>query len=359
MPPLQCGAGQLQCGTICADPFTSSAFCGASGDCEGASAGAVCGPNEFCDQGTCAPGCAAGLLSCEGNCVDPQSDEGFCGAIGSCAGEEAGTACAATESCVSGVCTSDCSETELTCGDRCADPQTDAEFCGATGDCTGANAGVACPDGDQCVAGQCETPCLAPSVTCDGTCIDPLTNNTYCGAGGDCTGASAGVTCDEGSDESCQNGTCEVGCVAPNLLCGGDCIDPSTDVAFCGATGDCAGANAGQACASLESCVGGQCSCEAPGLVCDGACVDPDTDANFCGATGDCTGANAGQACASLESCVGGQCNCEAPGLVCDGACVDPDTDANFCGATGDCAGANAGAVCVDPQTCVDGSCGS
>lgn len=48
------------------------------------------------------------------------------------------------------------------------------------------------------------------------------------------------------------------------IECDGDCVDPSSDALFCGASTDCAGSNAGQACSPSAACMAGECidSCD-------------------------------------------------------------------------------------------------
>jgi hypothetical protein len=48
--------------------------------------------------------------------------------------------------------------------------------------------------------------CAGDLIRCDGTCIDPLTDDAYCGASGACTGASAGAAC--GMGLACEAGAC-------------------------------------------------------------------------------------------------------------------------------------------------------
>jgi len=359
--PLQCGVSQIQCGTDCVNPANSQTNCGASGDCSGANAGVECGQNEFCDDGTCAAGCAAGLVDCAGNCIDPQTDNTYCGASADCAGDTAGVTCVGTENCTLGACVSDCNLPNLDCDGACIDPQTDVTYCGATDDCQGDNVGVTCGAGEECDGGACVEACAPPNLVCEGTCIDPQTDNTYCGAGGDCSGASAGVTCDAGAGESCQNGVCETGCVAPNVDCQGNCINPLSDLTYCGASDDCAGGNAGVTCQSGETCDNGSCvlDCQAPSVVCDGSCIDPQTNGTYCGASGDCAGGNVGVTCQNGESCVDGTCQagCDAPNLVCGGNCINPQQDDTYCGATGDCMAGNEGVTCQNGESCVDGNC--
>src|SRR5690606_839175 len=97
----------------------------------------------------------------------------------------------------------------IACDDTCVNPNTDRNHCGATEGCgEGArDAGEVCDAGEICVAGTCTLSCPAPLVACGGTCIDPDTNADYCGASGDCQGANAGVAC--GAEQECVDGECE------------------------------------------------------------------------------------------------------------------------------------------------------
>ncbi|MFH0899530.1 MAG: hypothetical protein V2A73_02750, partial [Pseudomonadota bacterium] len=161
------------------------------------------------------------------------------------------------------------------CGGSCVDPNTDRTYCGAKADCGGANAGVTCPDGYMCNgAGVCELSCQDDLLDCGGICIEPNTNRTHCGAKGDCTGSNAGVACADGY--VCNGaGVCELSCQAGLVDCGGTCIDPNTDRIRCGASADCAGANDGTVCPDGYVCNGaGVCelSCQAGLVNCGGTC---------------------------------------------------------------------------------------
>ncbi len=84
------------------DPLTSNNHCGATTDCQGSNAGAVCGLGHKCDgAGLCALTCQQGLVECFGSCVDPASNPTFCGAGPSCTGY---TTCPGTHACVNGTC---------------------------------------------------------------------------------------------------------------------------------------------------------------------------------------------------------------------------------------------------------------
>jgi hypothetical protein len=57
------------------------------------------------------------------------------------------------------------------------------------------------------------------------------------------------------------NGKCVPTCLFTQVMCSGQCIDPSTDDAHCGASATCdldAG-TAGSACVSPARCVNGSC----------------------------------------------------------------------------------------------------
>lgn len=81
--------------------------------------------------------CPTGQISCEGQCIDPSADERFCGAQGTCQGTEAGVSCRVGELCITGQCTLACAGDQLLCDERCVDPSTHPDYCGAWGNCMG------------------------------------------------------------------------------------------------------------------------------------------------------------------------------------------------------------------------------
>ncbi|RLB61149.1 MAG: hypothetical protein DRI90_12045, partial [Deltaproteobacteria bacterium] len=139
-------------------------------------------------------------------------------------------------------------------------PDTNNAFCGASGDCLNTNAGVACVDGEKCDgSGVCALTCQTDLIDCNGTCIDPDTDNTFCGATTDCTGSNDGTVCVDG--EKCDgSGVCALTCQSGLIECASTCIDPATNPTYCGATGDCLGGNIGTTCTGGEACVAGACS---------------------------------------------------------------------------------------------------
>lgn len=137
--------------------------------------------------------------------------------------------------------------------------------------------------------------CNEESLTCNGVCVDPLTDSQNCGG--------CGITCAAG--EGCTNGVCVVG--------GGSCEPGTTEMCYSGPTGT----------AGIGLCRAGMRTCADNGFW--GACVGEVTPAS--------------------EVCTNGaddDCN----GLVDDEADQDGDGWTN-CG--GDCCDA-AGTGCADPE---------
>jgi|GEM_PF-6466008 len=106
-----------------------------------------------------------------------------------------------------------------TTGDGDTDGDTDTT---GDGDTTGDACDGACLDDEECVDDLCVPLCAQGEIVCEGGCIDPLTDMGYCGAVGNCLGQDAGESCDptpanlcDGAlGETCQAGVCGQGCVA-------------------------------------------------------------------------------------------------------------------------------------------------
>ena len=125
----------------------------------------------------------------------------------------------------------------------------------------------ACGPGSACLDGVCSSACPSAEVICGGQCVDPATDNRYCGATTGC-GVDAGApgsACGEGS--GCSAGSCASICGAAEVFCGTECVDPQTDTTYCGATLGC-GVGAGEAgatCATPSTCSGARCTAPLPG----------------------------------------------------------------------------------------------
>lgn len=114
----------------------------------------------------------------------------------------------------------------LQCGGRCVDAETDVEFCGARGDCLGANAGESCLGGKTCFGGLCVTPCPNGLLACRNpgsntqVCVDPARSSAFCGAGMDCLGSNAGQECPDNG--VCSDGACT--CLPGYTRVAGQCV---------------------------------------------------------------------------------------------------------------------------------------
>ncbi len=113
-----------------------------------------------------------------------------------------------------GGATSDCPPDDSLCDGSCVDPQADDSYCGAGPDCA-KNPGQACSDNETCVSGQCVLDCPVDRLACDGTCVDPQTAAEHCGAGPDCD-EQPGVACD--ASEQCKGGVCVQRCIFDTSL---------------------------------------------------------------------------------------------------------------------------------------------
>jgi hypothetical protein len=368
-----CRPGLVNCGNRCVDPASDRAFCGATSGCglEAGSPGTVCAQGQVCSSGTCQVSCQQGLVKCDGTCVDPASDRSFCGASQSCDADAGtrGTACAQGQVCSSGTCQVSCQQGLVKCDGTCVDPNSDRAFCGAAQSCDAdaGTRGTACAQGQVCSSGTCQVSCQQDLVNCGGKCIDPVSDRAFCGATSGCglEAGSPGTVCAQG--QVCSGGTCQVSCQQGLVNCGGKCIDPKTDRSFCGASGSCDGdaGTRGTACALGQVCSSGTCqvSCQQGLVKCDGKCVDPQTDRSFCGASASCdadAGAR-GTACGLGQVCSSGTCqvSCQQGLVKCDGRCVDPQTDRSFCGASASCDGdaGTRGTACGLGRVCSSGTC--
>ncbi|MFO0557273.1 MAG: hypothetical protein U0269_04590 [Polyangiales bacterium] len=273
------------------------------------------------DVNQCEVGLGSRFDLCSGACVEIASDRNNCGMCG--------RRCAPDQACSEGSCVFACSAGLVACDNRCVDPRTNPDYCGAQGDCLGAlNRGSQCVGGRSCVAGRCQFVCPAGQIACDGNCVDPAANPAYCGARNECTGADRGTVCPSGQVCTAMGCRCPAGFVS----CGGTCIDPNTNRDNCGASLDCAGANAGTRCPMGQICVGGTCgtTCGTGAVLCGGNCIEPLSNRTFCGARGDCTGANAGSTCSASELCINGTCTYYEPpqSYACLG--IEDPFDASF-----------------------------
>lgn len=179
---------------------------------------------------------------CGAACVDTAGDNRHCGACNK--------ACGAGTQCTAGACVATCPQGEVACGGTCVDTQTSRAHCGGCG--------APCSAGQVCSTGVCALSCQSTLVNCGGTCVDGQTSRTNCGAKVDCAGANAGSACKAG--EVCSAGACAASCGSSLLNCGGTCVDPQTSKTNCGASATCTGGTVGTACTATQLCIAGKCA---------------------------------------------------------------------------------------------------
>jgi len=100
---------------------------------------------------------------------------------------------------------------EISCSGVCVDTDIDPSFCG--------NCATSCDTGQGCSDGACADRCAAGEVLCNDNCIVPQTNADFCGAAGTCSGGDSGADC---GDETCSDGVCTaaaryLGSLTPSL----------------------------------------------------------------------------------------------------------------------------------------------
>jgi hypothetical protein len=376
---------------------------------------------DFNEAGKCRPGEHLGRSGCHclktlcpaplglGEfCADTSNDPLNCGACN--------RKCSIDEVCVDSVCAPKCSADEELVNGKCL-PKCPA---GATRDSSGT---CQCPSGEHLATGfnRCDPDCTGVQVndpqtgacvcpvatqSCNGQCVDTLTDTNNCGTCGivcpsgascnsgscQCTNANQEIVTINGQKQcapKCPTGatrdpiTGQCNCPSEQQVCGvtdtspGTCTDLQSDINNCGACSNvCTGG--GQTCqsgscqcpADKPNLVNGQCTACSEGYTDCGDPLNPvcnnlQVDTRNCGACGN--------VCPTGAGCIGGQCQCpdgEVPGTGSDaGTCVQDCSTLGpgfqYCSNYGQCIDTNGdslncgqcGNKCTGGQSCVNGAC--
>ena len=357
----RCPAG-LFCdvGGRCAIGCDADADCGAllcdrdEHVCTGCQSDLDCSAGTRCENATCIRGCATNdscptsWLCCTGECKNPLTDSGHCGA---CA-----AACEGASECLNGLCGSPrCEPGTAECdGDTAticeADVSNDPTNCGkcrvtcASEFCSGGTCtSVDCPSGfadcNQEEADRCETDLttVTDCGSCETRCSDVHGEPS-------CTSRGCRIACDDGYDDCDED--VETGCETRL----------ATDAAHCGSCGnECTNENGGTRCVEGECsprCDGGFGDCD--GDPANGCETDLTTSLANCGACGErCAPPHADGVCEEgvcTARCDTGFDDCNGDVVDgCESDLGDPDTCGsctNHCGANGGTASCGKGGTC-------------
>lgn len=294
--------------------------------------------------------------------------------------------------CQSAIAASCIEEGGVLCYNKCINPKTSSQYCGADDNCS-EESYTDCTKNlteNMCVAGQCSSSCPDGQKNCQGVCLEWSSNHVLecpdsqmiCDADyADCDGDASngcesailrdsahcggcGMACEDG--EVCLEGACVTNHCSDSLtLCatdsGNQCMDTKgSDINHCGACGYMCPAT--QTNATLKGCVAGQCEyeCTSPytniGSATHTNCVDLSSDHKNCGSIGNI--------CTTGAVCLDGQCtlvNCSGGLTLCatdsGNQCIDlGGTDADNCGTCGYQCSEHPQANATS-NVCLDGRC--
>jgi hypothetical protein len=258
-----CPSGQIICNSTCVNPQTNNTHCGGcnspcsnertcqSGQCKcpgnkPVECGSTCQP-ACCPGAACSPpisglclssgicGCALGLTSCAGACVNTSTSLQHCGSCGTVCTNVNGTT-----QCSSGTCQPTCSPGWANCdgnpNNGCEASLNNTSSCGSCSiQCQSVNGNPTCP------AGVCVPNCNSGYADCDGNKPNGCETNTNTNAA-HCGGCNS--PCPMGA--TCSNGSCA--CPVGKKQCNGT-----------GPCVECCGNNECTAPAPMNKCCGGVC----------------------------------------------------------------------------------------------------
>jgi hypothetical protein len=281
----------------CVNPSNDSNYCGIKPEKLETNNTNFCGNNEYCNNGVCT--CNQNYIKCYDECIRPETDNHYCGAKGNCQDNDPnsenyqGEKCGVGSVCNHGVCECDIESGYVNCSGKCIKPN-DSSTC------------VEFVDGGECQIRNCSSfngicksynefyrcECREGLVLCGETCIDPQTDNQYCGASGLCNSEDdlknfSGKNCKNNLNAPlCANGDCTANCPGGQNVCDGSCVDFSSDVLNCGKCGNSCnkydnGIGECKDGCSLKGCMEGYSNCDDNDA--NGCEINSDTDVNNCG----------------------------------------------------------------------------
>ena len=292
----------------CINPMSDNKYCGAK---TGEELGEDCTAKSgfFCSNGICSESCLDGTTLCKGACIDTASTH-----VSVC--DDSSITCEDHYADIDGVVTNGCEVNLL----------ADNNHCGSKNN--------QCTDGRTCINGNCSCSTgLTYCKTGDNTkaCIDASSSNQFCG----CDESKVGDDCNQ-KGQVCSSNACSTTCSGSTTLCKGSCIDKAaTHVSDCNDTSITCEAN----------------YADVDGIVTNGCEVNLLTDDNHCGSKNN--------KCTNGRTCTNGNCSCPTNLTYCKTgnstfACVDASSSNQYCG----CSESSKGTNCTTTgEICTSSSC--
>lgn len=275
-----------------------------------------------------------------------------------------------------------CADGLIKYGEKCLNPYN-PETCGVNEDELKNNTIHSCGKNEICDGKECL--CIQGFDKCDGEdgCVNILNNPHHCGSCS--TDCGKNSYCDNGGCK-CNDGfsRCEIN-NSGEVVCG-ESIPNCTESKYnnhCGAQGVANDPNpgsenfSGYVCDQESRCYKekGKWVCGCDDFICDNLCIDPDTNIKYCGAKSCEDGINCFLEGRNTE-CVSGKCECKGDDMLFvgvienDGAlhyttdltdkdiirfdCINTKTDPLCCGGKKSCLNNN---ICDSNKVCINGYC--
>ncbi|HTU62655.1 MAG TPA: hypothetical protein VMF89_29540, partial [Polyangiales bacterium] len=139
--------------------------------------------------------------------------------------------------------------------DPCAGRECEADQACKNGECVKSCGSVRCETGERCVDGacvadRCASSCALVPEVCDPETGECVTAEGFCATSGCSRGQVCNAVSGDCEEDPClrivcpvgercvpASGQCEQRCAEGRVFCDGDCINPSADRRFCGASG--------------------------------------------------------------------------------------------------------------------------
>ncbi len=291
-----------------------------------------------------AGGCEAGLLACDGRCVDPSS----AGSCGSC-DNVCDAACAPVNGAFS--CVASCpASTPTLCNGVCVDTTSNAGNCKTCG-----NACTTIITGGQpvCLASACTFICPTGWTYCNGACVDFRSDSKNCGGCGSTYACASGKAC---VNAACVTEAPDAGPDAAPDAAPDSGFDAGDGGSICGATG-CPVSAATITC-RVGGCnaAGGACASAGSGCYCTS---DSQCKSNKCVPVAGQNGVSCGSSCTGTGTADAFDCALASPGIppITPPPAATCPAGSGYHGTTLTCDSTHTSCYCGADNQCPSGKC--